>query len=395
MFTKESAILFPLLALFYAFGFRKGKVFSLYILLLVEGWAIILVNWNILRAASMVVPVGDKLIAATTVLSNLGLAVYYFGKIFWPFSLAFAPVFPDAHLAAGIISAVLLSIALLLSERRDWKLIIFGVLWFLVFLIPTFYYNTAVHTPPKFYEHRVYVPFMGILFILLSLSFTGIGQTFKRIIPTLTILLTGAFALLSYYHTADFKNSITLSEYDAATSPNDPRQYRNITRMKIPDTLTSEIQAVQGRSQIQASKDTLVTKEELWRIIDNLKKGLQSDRHNPEIFHALAVAYFARGLFLSSEKSFFAALQQTPHNAVLPYNLGILYYSAHAVTKAEHAWLEALRLDPSLGDAHLNLSFLYYESGQYRSAWDHCQKALQLGKEVPLRLIQDIRIKIS
>ena len=63
--------------------------------------------------------------------------------------------------------------------------------------------------------------------------------------------------------------------------------------------------------------------------------------------------------------------------------------------KAEKAWQEALRLDPTMGNAHLNLSFLYYESGQYQSAWDHCQKAIQLGIAVPSSFVNEIRKKNS
>ena len=395
MFTKESAILFPLLALFYSFVFKKEKIFSLPLLLLLAGWGIILANWQIVRSASMVVPVGNKLQAAATVLSNLWLAFFYLGKIFWPWKLAFAPVAADAHPAAGIIAAVFLVVILLLSERRDWKMLLFGALWFLFFFLPTFYYDCAVHTPPKFYEHRLYTPFLGILFLLLSLSFSRFARSFKRILPVLTFLVIGVLGWMSYVHTNDFRNSLTLGEYDAATSPNDPRQYRDMTRMNVPARLVTEIQLLQGSTRNPGSSLKDITKEELWNTIDDLNKKLHADPGDAEIPHALAVAYFARGLFLSSEENFLTAGRRTPHNAVIPYNLGILYYSAHAEIQAEHAWQEALQLDPSMGSAHLNLSYLLYETGRYQPAWEHCQRALQLGIPVPPSLVNDIRRKIS
>ena len=79
---------------------------------------------------------------------------------------------------------------------------------------------------------------------------------------------------------------------------------------------------------------------------------------------------------------------------MIPYNLGILYYSAHAALNAERAWQEALHLDSAMGNAHLNLSFLYYELGQYQSAWDHCQRARQLGTVVSFDLENEIQKKI-
>jgi hypothetical protein len=395
MFTKESAIMVPFLVLLYSFGIRKEKILSIYMLLFVAGWGIILANWHIVRSASMVVPIGNKLTAASTVLSNLWITVFYFGKIFWPLNLAFAPIASDIHITVGIISAGLFFIVILFSERKDWKLIVFGFMWFIAFLIPTFYYDSVVHVPPKFYEHRIYVPLMGILFSVLSLSFPSVERILKRIIPSILFFIVCALGCISYFHTNDFKNSITLSEYDAATSPKDPRRYSDITRMSVPKILDREIRTIQSSSPAQESNRPLLSQEQLWKVIDDLKNELTVNHNDPELHHAIAVAYFARGLFLSSEENFFTAIQGNPQNAIIPYNLGILYYSAHVGVKAEKAWQEALQLDSTMGNAHLNLSFLYYESGLFYSAWDHCQKAIQLGIVVPSTFVNEIRRKIS
>lgn len=391
IFTKESAIVFPFLALLYSFGLKREKIFSLTTVLLLVGWGIILVNWNILRSAAMIAPVGDKLQAASTVLSNLWITLFYFGEIFWPFNLAYAPIANDIHITTGIISAVFLSLAFLLSERKDWKLIFFGVAWFIAFLVPTFFYDLAVRIPPKFYEHRVYIPFMGILFVLLSLSYTKRTISFKRFFPFIFIFVFSVLGYFSFIHTLNFKNCITLSEYDARTSPNDPRRYNAITRMNIPKKLDQEISGTQGISRLSEDNRTAVSKEELWKIIDDLKNELKSNHTDPELHHALAIVYFAQGLFLSSEENFLAAIQGKPQDANIPYNLGILYYSAHGGNKAEKAWLEALRLDPTMGKAHQNLSFLYYESGQNELAWLHCQKAMQCGIQISPEFVKEIR----
>jgi tetratricopeptide (TPR) repeat protein len=235
---------------------------------------------------------------------------------------------------------------------------------------------------------------MGIFFVVLSLSFTSTERIIQRIIPYIVFVIVCTLGWRSYAHTIDFKNSLTLNEYDATTSPNDPRHYSDITRMSIPQNLNDEIKALQGKSQ-QDSNHISVSKEELWKMVDDLRSKIKSNHNDPELHHALAVACFARGLFLSSEENFFTAMQDNPRDAIIPYNLGILYYSAHVGIKAEGAWQEALRLDPTMGNAHLNLSFLYYESGQYHSAWDHCQKAIQLGITVPSSLVNEIRRKIS
>ena len=329
MFTKESAIMFPILALVYTISLKRENIFSLTTVLLLIGWAIVLVNWHIIRSAAMVAPVGNKLQAATTVLSNLWITLFYFSKIFWPFNLAYAPIALDIHITLGIISVVFLSLAFLLSERKDWKLIFFGITWYIAFLVPTYFYDLAVRIPPKFYEHRVYIPFMGILFVLLSLSYTKRTESFKKLFPFVFIFVFSVLGCFSFIHTLNFKNFITLSEFDAATSPNDPRPYNAITRMNIPKTLDQEISVLQGIPRHSGDSLTAVSKEELWKIIDDLKNKLRSSHTDLELHHSLAIVYFARGLLLSSEANFLAAIQDKPQDANVPYNLGVMYYSAH------------------------------------------------------------------
>jgi hypothetical protein len=391
MFTKESAIIFPFLVLLYSFSLKREKILSLTTALLLVGWGIILAIWYIMRSAAMVTPVGDKFLAAKSVLSNVWITLFYFGKIFWPFNPTYAPIAMDIHITIGIISVVLVSLALFLSERKDWRLIFFGITWFIVFLVPTFHYDLSVHTPPKIFEHRIYIPFMGILFVLLSLSYKKRIEPFKGLFTFAFIFVFSALGCFSFIHTLNFKDYITLSEYDAATSPNDLRRYNNITRMNIPQKLVQEISALQGISQLSKGSRTEVPKEQLWKAIDDLTKELRSSHIDPELHHALAIVYFARGLFLSSEKNFLAAIQDEPQEANVPYNLGILYYSAHVNNKTEKAWLETLRLDSTMGEAHQNLSYLYYESGRNELALFHCQKAMQYGIQISPEFVNEIR----
>jgi hypothetical protein len=391
MFTKETSVVFPVLAMLYFYNLKGKEIISITTILFFVGWGIVLFNWHILRTAAMVAPIGNKFQAAVLVLSSFPISLYYLGKIFWPFNLAFAPILEDVHFTTGILSMIALVLIIFFSERRDWKKIVFGATWFLVFLIPTFYHYLGADTLPKFYEHRIYLPFMGILFILLSLSYSNRLGYFKRFLPPIVFLVFISLGWLSYTHSFNFKDSLTLSEYDATTSPNEPRRYSDITKMAIPDKLEQVIKAIRSRSQFRENDRTPISKKELWEIIDTIKIELRSNRNDSELYHALAVAYFARGFLLSSEENFYSAIKRNPQNAIIPYNLGILYYSAQPKMKAEKAWQEAVQLNPAMGDAHLNLSYLYYESGHYQTAWDHCQKAMQLGMAVPPGLVNEIK----
>jgi protein O-mannosyl-transferase len=385
MFTKESAIVFPFLALWYSVSLQRKKILSLQTIFLLAGWGIIVVNWHVLRSAAQIVPIGDKLQAAAEVFSNFRIVLFYLGKIFWPFDLSYAPILSDIRITAGVVSLGLLIALLIIAERKAWKLLFFGILWFIAFLIPTFFRT------PKFCEHRIYIPFMGILIVLLSLSFTHIKPFLKRGISFIGAMVFCVLVWLSYTHAFDFKNNMSLIEFDARSSPNDLGRYNVITRMYIPQTLSQKIHSLQGISQQFTDTSLSVPREELWNVIDILNLELRLNLQNPELHHALAVAYFARGFLLSSEKNFLIAMQKSPNDPIIPYNLGILYYTGHEMKKAEESWLEALRRDSLMGKAYLNLSYLYYEIGQNDLARVHCQKAMQCGIHVIPEFIKEIQ----
>jgi len=388
MLTKESAIVFPLLALLYSFSFKREKILSLTTVLFLAGWGIIILNWQVMRIAAMITPVGDKLQAVISILANSKIILFYLGKIFWPFDLAFAPILDDVHITTGIISLGFIGVLLFCSERKDWKMVFFSMVWFILFLIPTFF------KMPKFCEHRIYIPSMGILFILLSLSFTKMQSFLKRIIPFILAAVFCILGWISYNHTFYFKNYMSMIEYDAKSSPNDLGRYNIITRMLIPDKLKQKISSLQGISQLPNDTSISVPIEKLWSTIEELNNELKSNQNDPELHHALAITYFARGFFVSSETNFLAAMQNSPQNANIPYNIGILYYRTYERRKAEQSWFKTLEIDSSMNKAHLNLSYLYYETGQYDLAWLHCQKAIQSGITVFPVFIDEIKKKL-
>ena len=108
MFTKETGILFPILAMLYYYNLKGKEIISITTVLFFVGWGIVLFNWHILRSAAMITPVGNKFHAVMLVLSTFPVAIYYLGKIFWPFNFAFAPILEDVHIHRRDISAVII-----------------------------------------------------------------------------------------------------------------------------------------------------------------------------------------------------------------------------------------------------------------------------------------------
>jgi len=397
--TKETAIVLPFLAFFYAGVVKKQDLFSRSTVLWLLGWGMVLLNWQIARSIAQIAPIGDKWLAVKTIFSHLPILLAYLGKIFWPFTLAYAPVQADMSLIPGIAAILLLMAAIVLAEKRNWRMISFGLLWYVLFLIPTFFHYADMPRLPKFYEHRVYLPFLGIMMIPLSLSFTGRyapSRIFSYASVAVAMVVLG---ILSYSHSFDFKNHFTLHEYAAMSSPSDDTQYPRVQMMHVPEVLARQFLALQaGNSSNDLAKtlqESSFSTQEVRLLLKETEQAQFPRPDDPALHHRLAVLYFARGYYVRSLEEFQKATIEGPERADLQFNLGVLCYDGHAVRKAEQAWLKALQLDPQMAEAHQNLCYLFYEQKQYEKAWAHAQEAARLGARVSPGLAAEIQKFLS
>lgn len=399
LLTKETAIAFPAIAFAYAWLVLRKSIVSLTTVPLLVGWGAVILNWQILRRIAQMAQVTDLWQAFGTIFSHLWIAFSYLGAIFWPLDLFFAPVETDVSITSGLIALTILLLVIAFSQKKQWGLVLFSFFWFGIFLAPTFFHFTDILLPPKFYEHRIYVPFIGILFTLSSLSFSERLRLPKRFSIGIIALLVIALGILSYSHSFDYKDSLALHEYAARTSPNDDTQFNRVTMMHIPKKLAGAIEEFRGRTIAQPdspstasnTQEPPVAANETKAVLEILKKEEEMEVDDPDLNHAFATALFARGFLVSAEQEFKRAIEQEPQNAELRHNLGVLYYNGHAEEKAEKEWLQAVRLNPLMGDSHHNLCYLYYQWKRYDKALQHCEEAQRLNTSVSPQLVDELR----
>jgi len=399
LFTKETTIVFPLILLFYIFAIYKDKANTTHIIGLIVIWIVVFVNWYLLRIAAQIAQFTSPLRVIKNLVSDLWIVFFYFGKIFWPIDLTFGPLQPDINILPGILSTLFLLSIIIYSKNRNWKMLLFGILWFGLFLIPTFiYHSNKVDYHIPYYEHRIYVPMIGIVILLSSLTFTKKINLLKRLIPFLLTIVIVFLGWKSYRQTLHFRNFITLRQYSAETSPHDVWLYSSIERMSLPLSLKQQIQNYQIPLDAPVidveANDSTKNCSRTRDILEILESKFINDSSNKELMHALAIVNYARGFFIRAEELFLSAKKIDPQNADIPYNLGILYYDAHRYKQTELEWLLSLNLNPSYGNAYLNLAYLYYEQGEFVKAWTNCQLALKQGMTVPTGLIKEIKNKL-
>ena len=60
------------------------------------------------------------------------------------------------------------------------------------------------------------------------------------------------------------------------------------------------------------------------------------------------------------------------------------------IDESIEANLKALKLHPDFAPAHHNLAIAYLEKGEAKAAIEHCERALELGYDVPAEILDEV-----
>ncbi|TAK54011.1 MAG: hypothetical protein EPO24_13665, partial [Bacteroidetes bacterium] len=138
LLTKESALFVPLFAWFFITNVMKKKQ-SVSQFPLVASWIIVLIAWWYLRDGALAqIKEQHQILSLTTFVANLRVPFEILGKTFFPFNLSAYATFDNVSLAMGVgICVAFLLLVVFNRQRIDRMMILFGLGWFIVFLVPS------------------------------------------------------------------------------------------------------------------------------------------------------------------------------------------------------------------------------------------------------------------
>ncbi|MDD5354392.1 MAG: tetratricopeptide repeat protein [bacterium] len=297
LFTKENAIVTPLLILLYLqFIYRKSTslMAKIYFVIL---WGAVILPWLFIRAAVLGALVGTADFQIFRSLwQNCPALLSYFGKIFIPFRLSVLPVMRDLPLWPGLLSLSLLVIALSWSKHRRNKYILFGAAWFLFYLSPSLIQSSS--QTANFSEHRIYLAFIGILMVCLELDwFRDFAVVkWKPICAGLTLVL---LAGLNIQHNRVFQDKTAFWRNAAQTSPSSAFNLNNLGAMYY-------------------LAGNLAGAEAAWR------QALALNHQEKLVHNNLGLIYLRQGNLVQAEKEFQNELALDPYSEVAIANLRLL-----------------------------------------------------------------------
>lgn len=353
LFTKEIILLFPVILILYLHMINKEKILSFKEKILVLGWLVIIMGWFFLRWTALKspreIPLPNMI---TSAWESMPAVITFFGKIFFPVRLSVIPTLQDSPLIYGFITIILVVIALIKSKSIRPAIIIFGLGWFLIFLVPTFITSHLSGTP-YFIEHRIYLPLIGFILILLETDIIKNLNFLKRNVLIICTAIICILFILTIVHTGDFKNKVKFWENAARTSPS----------------------AMIGHGTLAP---IYYVEKEYDKAVIEYKKILEIDPEHKDAHYWLGLLYFGKNMVKEAEDEFKKHITVNPESAETLFELGGIYYKQNRLKEAEEAWKQSLEINPEIPMAHNNLGFLYMNKKMIREAEMEFRKELAI-----------------
>ena len=212
LFSKESAVLLPLLFLFYYVFLLREKI-SLDIIKLwpfAIVWILPFVLFYFLRSKVVIYPLPSYVLGFGPFINDLPTIPIVLAKLFIPLQLSTMPLFDKSYTIIGC-PILLITIILVVKYAMEKKwLAVMGFVWFMLFIIPPMffkiYYSKYII---EYYEHRTYLPLIGLMLLIAFMLDMLRKRNAIKIYTWLPICFVLMFSFLASGHSDDFKESIS------------------------------------------------------------------------------------------------------------------------------------------------------------------------------------------
>ena len=327
LFTKETAVIIPVIIggfslLYFRCGWRK-------LLVPLAGWLAALATWMLVRSTATL---SKEWISPAQMLltgfGRLGVIVQYLGKIFLPVNLSVFPVAEDITLVWGIVALAGLAALVVWSKSYSRPLTWLGLGWFIIFLVPVLIVPKSLND--QVFEHRLYLPVIGIL-IMLSQAFPFGSTLNPKIKMALAAVLILVFSMQSFIRSGYFSDPLTFWTHAVAGSPHSAYA-RTLLGTKVDDPADRERLFREARALDPTLKNLNYY---LGKVMMDKKQPDTAEFYlrqellrNPvaDAYFLLAQIAFGRNSLDSAAVNLEKSIGLDPLNSQASHNLAMLYY---------------------------------------------------------------------
>jgi tetratricopeptide (TPR) repeat protein len=405
LFSKENAVVVPVLILLYHYAFKKrleiNKIIPFFALVI----GYVLLRLTVL--SPFVHPDVSYLVLLKRIPGFFAALAEYLRLLLLPFGLRVE--YGDRLFNLGdfrVITGVLLALLLISAafiKRKNNPLFFLSVAWFFAALLPVS--NIIPLNFSFMMEHWLYLPSFGFCAILSSVLCSSPKN--KNIVFFLRVL---AAVLLIFYSYLTFRQSeywrepVTFYNRTLRYAPDSWRFYNELGLEYENDSKNDE--AIASFQKALEIKPDLVgvyyNLAELYHKLGREKDALLMYNTAQGINQRLMQEYYERGKAYSKAQkekeavsAYLKALELDPDNLMLNQELASSYIITGYYRKAIALLLKVIKASPDSALAYNNLAVAYYYEKQYDLAVRYLDKAVELGYPVPLKFLQLMKNKTS
>jgi tetratricopeptide (TPR) repeat protein len=265
-----------------------------------------------------------------------------------------------------------------LPERRNLRLIAFGIAWFFLTMSVE---SSIIPIDDLVFEHRLYLPFFGFVTVFMAaisiLEHAIAKSRNKRFLGAALLLLVSLLATSTYFRNAHWRTSISLWEDAVSKSPFKDRPHYNLgvaytTQGRTKDSSREYAAAVRiNPRHLKAHNNLGLDLAKQGRTKDAIAEylvALQIDPEYPEAHYNLGIAYAAQGRTQDAIDHYSIATRINPSYWEAHINLGVVYFTTGRTAEAINSYLAALQINPEFAVLHYNLGLAYAAEGRIQDA---------------------------
>ncbi len=435
LYTKETAAFIPFVFFAYIIFFRKDRPFTTNSISLISGWFIAGVIWFAMRHNATAHIDSPDTIGLDALIKNYPTIFALIGKIFLPIRMHALSNYEPMAIISGIAAIIGMGAGVYFSKKTDNKNILFGALWFMLFLLPTLLVRIIyVGDFFDYAEHRAYLPMLGILIILMEILRANKVNFMKPVPIIISVAIIGALAYNSYKYQPIFRNRTTYWSNSIEVYPYKSRGYLDLGKAyyvredfdKAEElyhkgielnpknfNLYIDLSAVYLRTErydkaesyaqkaLQLDSDNhlahynlgkaYILKKNWQKAVKHLEFAVTKNQKHPQWLIDLGMAYFNLKQYQKAINIYNRAIRRNPNIPQAYMNLGVCHAYLKNYQKAEENWLKAVKLQPKFYDAYYNLIKIYMQNREKDKIQRTIQMLRQNDGKLPKKLAQQLR----
>lgn len=299
--SKEVALILPFLILVYLFLYQRNKLCFKYLYKFLFVWAAAIILFQIIKTI-VVTDIGNLTYGIPAILNNIQVIPEILFKVFVPINISVLPTFTSTKSLIGAAFFIIIILFPFLRKSIDKKNYYFGVIWFLIFVMPglvIYYADQSLKF--DYLDSRIYLPIIGILILVgevfkdFRIDFTNKKQLY--VFGSLIIL----FSVLTFLQSKKYKDGIVFAESAVLSNPQKPFFYHKLA-------------------------DYYFGVKDYQKAVEYTKSALQLDPDNFMYYKNLILAYSNLNQYNNAINAIYEALKFAPDNFELLRGLMIIYF---------------------------------------------------------------------